>query len=146
MTQRAKRLEPVKDLAQKTERVQAERLARAQRRASEARGKLQELQVYLQDYQNMFNKRARGGMSIGGLRDYQVFIARLQEALQQQQSLADRLAEECAREHSQWLQFVARTKALGKAIDNARADERKHAERKLQSEIDERALRGRGVK
>jgi flagellar FliJ protein len=146
MTKRVKRLEPVKDLAAKTELAQAGKLAAAQRRAADARTKLQELQIYLDDYRSNFEQRARGGIGMSGLRDYQIFIARLQDAVQQQLALSERLSEECERERSQWLEYVARTAALTKVIASARAEDNRHADRRLQTEIDERAQRGKGAR
>ncbi len=146
MTRRVKRLEPVRDLAEKTERTQAARLAGAQRRAAEASAKLQELQTYLLDYRGNFEARARDGIGVAGLRDYQIFIARLQDAVLQQLHLSERLNAECTRERNQWLEYVARSSALGKVIATARAEEQVHADRRLQTETDERAQRGKGAR
>ncbi|MFT3907088.1 MAG: flagellar export protein FliJ [Steroidobacteraceae bacterium] len=146
MVKRSKRLEPVKDLVDKVERGQAERLALVQRRLAEAQTRQLELERYVQDYQQMFQSKATRGINVAGLRDYQVFIARLQEAVQQQSGAVQRLNEEMQRERSQWIEAAARKNAVGKVMAKAHAEDRHRDERRLQNEIDERAQRQRGAR
>lgn len=144
MVRRVKRLEPVQELVDKAERGHAERVADAQRRLQEAQTRQQELERYVLDYQQAFQQRAARGIDATGLRDYQVFIARLQEAVQQQVGVVQRLVAECEQERGRWLKAAARKQAVGKVMDKAHAEARRSDERRLQNEIDERAQRQRG--
>jgi len=126
------------------ERESALRVAATQTRLSEAQRRCGELQHYLQEYRAMFAERAKAGMVVSGMRDYQIFIARLHEAVQAQQSVVDQLAAECQAERDRWARAAARKTAVGKVIDQAQTDERKAEDRRQQRELDERAQRHRG--
>lgn len=141
---RAKRLQPVGQLMDELERESALRVAATQTRLTEAQKRCTELQRYLGEYREMFAQRAKAGMEVAGLRDYQVFIARLQEAVQAQQTVVDQLAAECQTEREVWSQAAARKAAVGKVIQQAHSDERRAEDRRQQREVDERAQR-RGV-
>ena len=142
---RAKRLQPVGQLMDELERESALRVTATQARLSEAQRRCAELQHYLDEYRQMFAERARAGMGVSGMRDYQVFIARLHEAVQAQQSVVDQLAAESVSERELWAQAAARKTAVGKIIDQAQSEERQAEDRRQQHELDERAQRQRGV-
>jgi len=141
---RAKRLQPVSQLMDELERESALRVATTQNRLSEAQRRCGDLQRYLDEYRAMFSERARAGMGVSGMRDYQTFIARLHEAVQAQQSVVDQIAAECEAERELWAQAAARKTAVGRVINEAQSDERKAEDRRQQHELDERAQRHRG--
>jgi flagellar FliJ protein len=138
-------LQPVGQLMDELERESALRVAATQTRLSEAQRRGAELQRYLEEYRQMFAQRAKAGMVVSGMRDYQVFIARLNEAVQAQQRVVDQLSAECVAEREVWAQAAARKTAVGKVIDQAHSDERKADDRLQQRELDERAQRQRGA-
>lgn len=142
---RSKRLQPVGQLMDELERESALRVAASQTRLGEAQHRCGELQRYLDEYRSMFAQRAKKGMGVSGMRDYQTFIARLSEAVQAQQSVVEQLAAECQRERESWFHAAARKSAVGKVIDQAHADDRTAEDRRVQRELDERAQRQRGA-
>ncbi len=127
------------------ERESALRVAATQTRLSEAQRRCDELQRYLEEYRSMFARRAKAGIGVSGMRDYQVFIARLDEAVRAQQSVVSQLNEECRREREIWCQAAARKTAVEKAIDKAESQERAAEERRAQRDLDDRAQRTRGA-
>jgi flagellar FliJ protein len=139
--QRAKRLEPVQHLVDDEQRRQAQRVATAERRVAEAQAKLQELQRYRAEYEQQFSQRAGKGIGATDLRDYQAFLARLSEAIRQQQGLLKRAELERDSERLQWQEAAKRAKALGHVVEQWRAEERLVNERRDQRESDERAQR-----
>ena len=141
MTRRTKRLEPVDQLARSAERDCARRLAGVQQRLAEAERRLAELERYREEYHQAFNARARSGLQARGLREYQAFIARLDEALAQQRGSLEQLRAEQAQEHGRWQSAEVRSSAVGKVIEKARREERQVEDRRLQRELDERAQR-----
>ncbi|MCC7464332.1 MAG: flagellar export protein FliJ [Gammaproteobacteria bacterium] len=141
MIKRTKRLEPVDRLVRGVERDCARRLAGAQQRLVDAGQRLAELERYREEYQQSFRARARSGLPARGLREFQVFIARLDEAIAQQRTLRQQLHAEHAREHSQWQHAAVRSSAVGKVIERARSEERQVEDRRAQRELDERAQR-----
>jgi flagellar FliJ protein len=142
---RAKQLQPVGQLMDELERESALRVAAAQTRLSEAQHRCEELQRYLEEYRSMFARRAKAGIGVAGMRDYQVFIARLDEAVRAQQSVVTQLGEECRRERDTWCQAAARKTAVEKAIGKAQSQERAAEDRRAQREQDDRAQRSRGA-
>ncbi len=138
---RSKRLEPVGTLAEETERQCSVELAALQARLLEAQRSCSELQRYLGEYQDMFQQRASAGIGVSGMRDYQTFIARLSEAVRQQQTAIDQLEAECARARVRWVEAAARKSAVQKAIANARTEDQIVEDRRSQNESDEHAQR-----
>ncbi len=137
---RATRLQPVQNLAADAERRAALRVAGAERSQREAEGKLSDLERYVEDYQRQYTGRVAGGIGVTELRDYQAFLARLQEAIRQQRAIVSRTRQECDAERLRWQEAAKRNKALEHVADKWREDERRAADRREQNEIDERAL------
>jgi flagellar FliJ protein len=138
---RAKRLEPVQDLVSDAERRLAQSLATHERRVVEAETKLQDLQRYKSEYERQFTARAGSGMGVADLRDYQAFLARLGEAIRQQQSVVVRTRNERDAERLRWQEAARRAKALDHVVERWQLEERRALDRREQRETDERAQR-----
>ena len=137
---RRKRLEPVHELALEAERAAARRLADAERDAVDCQARLAQLEAYEREYRVGLQQRVADGIAAAGLRDFQAFLARLDQAVGQQRSMLERAvsARDAARE--QWLALSARRRADGKVIEQSESEERRTLERHEQRELDERAL------
>ncbi|MGA3158068.1 MAG: flagellar export protein FliJ [Steroidobacteraceae bacterium] len=142
---RAQRLKPVHQAAEDAERRSAARVVSAQSRLTEAEGRCRDLEQYLGEYQNTFRAKASAGLDARALRAYQIFIAKLTEAITTQRGLIAQLLVETEREQQQWREAATRTKAVGKVIEQATAEASKLEERKVQRETDEHAQRQRGI-
>lgn len=138
---RAKRMKPVQNLVDGNERRLAQSLAAFERKAMEAEGKLQELERYRAEYEKQFSQRAGRGIGAVDLRDYQVFLARLAEAIRQQHAIVQRVRAERDAEHLRWQEAAKRAKALGHVVKQWQTEERRTFERREQHESDERAQR-----
>jgi flagellar FliJ protein len=143
---RSKRLEPVGELAAEAERENAVAVAAAQAKLVDAERRAVELKRYLAEYQEMFQQRAKRGIGVSGMRDYQMFIARLSEAVRHQDGLIAQLRSECERARVGWLEAAARKSAVGKVIAEARTEDQKLEDRKAQKEFDEHAQRLGGTR
>lgn len=140
---RAKRMAPVQTLVDDTERRLATSLATHERRVTEAQGKLNELVRYKGEYEKQFTQRAGGGIAATDLRDYQAFLARLGEAIRQQQGIVQRTATERDLERGRWQEAARRVKAIGHVVTQWQVEERRIVDRRDQRETDERAQRMR---
>jgi flagellar FliJ protein len=136
---RAKRMAPVQKLMETTERGRAESMGKAQLRVTEAEAKLAELERYHTDYARNFNARASVGLDSSWLRDYQVFLARLVEAINQQRQILARSRAELDAERLQWQEAARRVRAVDTVVERWRDDERIASEQREQRESDERA-------
>jgi flagellar protein FliJ len=138
---RAKRLEPVQHIVDEAQKRLAMSVAAFEKRVLEGEAKLGELVRYKSEYEQSFAQRAGRGIGVMDLRDYQAFLARLAEAIKQQQALVNRARAEHQAERLKWQEALKRSKALGHVVERWEAEERHVVERRDQRESDERAQR-----
>jgi flagellar protein FliJ len=133
-------------MAQETERECAVQMASVQGRLADAERRCHELKRYLEEYRDMFRRRATAGMGVSGMRDYQTFIARLGDAVRQQEGAIGQLQADCERARASWLQAAARSSAVRKVIANVRSEDQRLEDRRNQKESDEHAQRQGGAR
>jgi flagellar FliJ protein len=138
---RARRLEPIREIAQDAERAAAVRVAALERRLVEAQQREQDLRRYRGEYQDSYAVRVGGGLQARQLREFQTFLSRLTAALEAQQATVAQLRQEAEQERSRLHNAMARRKALGTVIERAHREERAMDERRTQRELDEHATR-----
>nr|WP_298719793.1 flagellar export protein FliJ [uncultured Steroidobacter sp.] len=138
---RAKRLEPVQHIVEEAQKRLSMSVAGFEKRLLDGEQKLDELVRYKAEYEQGFQQRAAGGIGVTELRDYQAFLARLAEAIKQQQALVNRARAEHEAERMRWQEALKRSKALGHVVERWQAEERHVTERREQRDSDERAQR-----
>lgn len=140
---RASRLQPVRQQWEDD----AQRLhlawAASQRRVAQVKAQLEELQRYHGEYQQGFARRAGGGMGANALRDYQVFMAKLAQAIVQQMDALSRARQEEQQHRERWQASQRRSRAIGHVMTQWQLDEQRRRERQEQQESDQRAQRRR---
>ena len=129
----------VQRVADDRESRQAAQLGASQRRVTDAETKLRELERYQLDYQTDFSRRAKAGSSGLGLRDFQVFLARLTEAVAQQKQILLRAEAEIEAGRKRWQSAAQKASAVRCVVDGWKADEKRDGARREQRESDERA-------
>ena len=137
---KAQRIETVRRAADDLEQRRARALAACDQAVREAQGKLEELANYRQAYAGDFARRAAQGMDGAGARDYQVFLARLDEAVHHQEQILEQTRARRAQELESWRSAAQRASAVGKLTEHWQAEERQAADRIEQHETDERSL------
>lgn len=120
-------------------------VAAFEKRVLESEAKLGELERYKAEYEQSFTQRAGRGIGATELRDYQAFLAKLGEAIKQQQALVSRARCDYQLERVKWQEALTRSKALGHVVERWQAEERQVTERREQRENDERAQRKIGT-
>jgi len=138
---RADRLQPVQKVMDDTEKRLAEHSASAERLLRGCEQKLSELTGYRDDYTQGFARRAAVGMGARELVDYQAFMTRLNEAIEQQEKITRQARQERDLQHRRWQEAARRVKALDHVIDSWQLAERQASDRREQRETDERAQR-----
>lgn len=138
---RAQRLEMVQNVVDDLERKRAEELARSERQVAESEAKLAELQSYLDNYVRGFAARAQSGINAVMARDYQAFLARLEEALRQQTQIVFRARAQRDGEKQTWQGAAQRAEAVGQMVKRFQNEEARALDRREQSESDERSAR-----
>ena len=138
---RATRMAPVRKLLNDSARDRARDLASAQQRLHDAEERLRELTQYHSDYVSTFQRQARGGQSVSTLRDFQAFLARLLEAVGQQEQIVARVRADLAGFSRQWQRAAQKSKAVENVMERWQGEERRVDDRREQHETDERAQR-----
>ena len=135
------RLQPVLEMARDSEQAAARVLADARARADAATEKLHELETYREEYAEGLRVKTATGLNAMQMQDYQIFLARLDAAIRQQQQVVAGLEGDASRARQAWLQQRQRLGALDKLSDRHRRRERADSERREQAEGNEHALR-----
>ena len=139
---RSERLAPVQRVLGQTEQQRARDLGEARQRLVAAETKLQDLQQYRQDYERVFQQRATTGQSVMALRYFQVFLARLDQAIQQQGQVAEAARGDVAGRTTRWQSAARQVKAVDSVVGRWQGEERRADDRREQKDTDERAQRG----
>ncbi len=137
---RSERLDVVQQVAARTERERAERVAAAEQHLAEMQQKLVALEKYRGEYEASFAARAGAGFGAAGIRDFQTFLARLGEALTQQKELvaAARKALDAERDH--WREAAQRAHVVETLAERWQGEETREANRRDQQLNDELAM------
>jgi flagellar FliJ protein len=134
---RSERLDVVQQATARTEREHAERVADAQRQVAQMEEKLAALEKYRGEYEAGFAARSRAGFGAIGVRDFQVFLARLGEALTQQAELVARAKDALEAERVQWREAAQRAHVVDTLAERWQTEEARAESRRDQNESDE---------
>lgn len=123
---------------------EAGRLLAQQRQAfNNQQQQLQQLEQFRSEYLDRYKQLGVTGSSVQQLRDFQLFLGKLEGAVNQQKSSVERSRQQFDKAHQHWLHARQRLQALEKAVDQQRALEQFLLDKKQQAETDELAGRGR---
>jgi len=140
---RSERLAPVQRVLGKTEQQRARDLADSRTRLTEAQTKLNDLEQYRRDYEQAFQKRAKVGQPVMQLRDFQVFLARLDQAIAQQKQIVEAGRGDVAGQTTRWQSAARQVKAVDSVVGRWQGEERREQDRRDQKDTDERAQRAK---
>ena len=136
---RIRQLKTAHGVLEGDERRKAQKLAASERQLNESEAKLAELGSYREAYLRDFAARAGAGMSAARARDYQAFLARLDEALREQTEIAARARVTRAELLATWRGAARRSAAVDRALQRGLSEEQGRLERREQRDADERA-------
>jgi flagellar FliJ protein len=125
---KTERIGMVRRVVETHERRKAEALADCERNVRTAQTKLDELEAYRAAYVRDFTRRAESGMHGAGVREYQVFLSRLDEALRHQAQILSQGRLQRDAELESWRNAA-----------HWQAEERLATEKTEQKETDERS-------
>ena len=138
---RIRQLKTAHGVLESDERRKAQTLASSERQVMESEAKLAELGGYRDAYLRDFASRAGGGMTAARARDYQAFLARLDEALREQTEVVARARATRTELLARWRGAAQHTAAVDRALQRGLTEEQRRLERREQSDADERAQR-----
>lgn len=134
---RSERMGVVQNATSHTEREHAERVALAERHVVDMEQKLAALENYRKEYEDGFAARAGTGLGIAAIRDFQAFLARLGEALEQQRQAVElaRAAHEAA--ILLWREAAKRAHVVDTLAERWQLEESRAESRRDQRDSDE---------
>jgi flagellar FliJ protein len=139
------RLQLVQRVTDEKERQHAQRLAQSRARVAQCEAKLKELQGYQAGYIKDFDKRATSGIKGSGIREFQAFLAKLGDAIRQQEELLEKAKTDSEAERTHWQGAAQRSQIMDKVVDRHTARENQARDRRDQRESDDRGQRtGKG--
>lgn len=136
---KTERIGMVRRAVETHERRKAEALAACEKSVLAAQAKLEELEAYRAAYMRDFARRAESGMSGAGVREYQIFLSRLDEALRHQAQILTQARLQRGAELESWRNAARRAAAVGNLATHWQAEERLALEKIEQKETDERS-------
>lgn len=136
---KTERIGMVRRVVDDIERRKAQALADSEKSVAAAQAKLEELEAYRAAYVRDFTRRAESGLSGAGVREYQVFLTRLDEALRQQAQILSQVRLQRGAELESWRNAARRAAAVGNLASHWQAQERVAADKVEQKESDERS-------
>jgi len=140
---RSRRMHPVHRIAENDEKTAGRRAAESEHALATQEARLRELREYRDQYACRFEKAGR--LDAFRMHDYRMFLARLNDAIRQQEQVVEQLR--CRRRQTQeeWLASRTHAKAVDRLIERFREDERVSERRREQRVTDERAILTRGT-
>lgn len=136
---RSKRMQPVQRVAQRREQDAMQKLGQAQQYLAAQKTKLAELRDYREQYTRQFETSSGAGLGATWIRDYRIFLGRLNEAIRQQELSIARSVEQLEEIRGQWMETHCHSQAIDKVVGGFVREERKQQDKQEQREQDEHA-------
>ena len=138
---RSKRIRPVVDIAKNRERDAAQKLGVSRQTVADQEKRLQELLQYRDEYNKRLTNNASNCMDARKLHEYQIFLSRLNQAIEQQRGVLNQALAACDEKNEHWIKKRSHAKAIHKVETRYRKQELKEQDKKEQNEMDEHAAR-----
>lgn len=101
---------------------------------------LDQLLQFKSDYEDALAQKSRAGMTASQLQDYRLFLAKLDQAIEQQTQDLRVAREDLTQVRAEWIDKSQRKSALEHLVEERRKEQRRLREKAEQVEADERAM------
>lgn len=136
-------LEPLHTLASERLEEATRRLAQLKSQLQDAEAKLAQLQGFQEEYRARLGQAVAQGMPMARVRDFHVFLQKIESAIRQQQLEVERRRQEWERGQEAWLEERRRLKTYDVLKARHAQVEAVRAARQEQREQDDHARRSR---
>ncbi|MBI3188436.1 MAG: flagellar export protein FliJ [Gammaproteobacteria bacterium] len=140
---RAKRIQPIAKHADKKQEEAARAYAQSQQELAQAEKQLEQLLGYRDEYGRQLVSQS---MNIEWLRDYQLFIVKINNAMEQAKTDIKNKQRNVEQKKLAWLKCRTRSKALNFVVEKYQHEEFVLQEKREQKETDEHGARVQGNK
>ena len=134
-----KRMQPVAEMAQQQAEAAAQSVADCNRAYESLRRQLDELHSYRDDYANGLRHKGCQGFNAIQIKDYRLFLERLNRAIEQQQVILSSAGIRLAASKQVLIEKQQRAKAIDSVVSRYQQAERREQSRRDQREGDEHA-------
>ncbi|MGX5174549.1 flagellar export protein FliJ [Aliikangiella sp. IMCC44653] len=134
---RSKRLQPINRLAQKGEKAAAIEYAQLLENQRNEALKLHQLETYKTEYLKQMEVRVKQGVSGATLQHYHQFLAKISEAIKQQEQVILAAENDLHEGKSRWHDKRTHAKAIDQLVGKLSKEERSEREKKENKQIDE---------
>lgn len=135
----SKRLQPVARIVREWEQDAARIYADCQNEVRAKQRQLDELLAYRDEYARRLERSGEHGLSALQARDYSIFLARLNEAIQQQYKALELARSVLEQRHQSWQEKHRQADAIDKVLGRQEKREQSSLRRQEQRESDEHA-------
>jgi len=135
---RSRRLDPVARVARQREHNAARQLGDSLHHAELQQKQLDDLIDYREQYVAGYQAAGKAGLTAIQLRDYQLFLSRLDTAIVQQQQLLAASRQNCQQSQAEWQNKHVHSKMIDKVVENRQQDENRKRDEQEQREQDDR--------
>ena len=134
-----KRMQPVAEMAQQQAEAAAQSVAECNRAYESLRRQLDELHSYRDDYANGLRHKGCQGFNAIQIKDYRLFLERLNRAIEQQQVILSSAGIRLTTSKQVLIEKQQRAKAIDSVVSRYQQAERREQSRRDQREGDEHA-------
>ncbi len=138
---KSKKLEPVYRYSESRQQDAARLMGEGIRQLEAQQKQLDDLLRYRSEYMLKLQSRQSSPQGAVQLKDFRVFMAKLDQAIELQQQRRDMAEKEYMEKRQQWMVSRTRKRALGEVMGRHRRREQAVDERREQFEADEIAIR-----
>ncbi len=133
------RFKPIAQIAVTGETHAARAVSDAQANAQDKQSRLDQLQLFYQEYAQQYEQQGKTGFGIKQLQSYRSFLEDLNKAIEQQKALVQ-IAQQMVDEKKQhWFEARKKVKVYEKLITNFQQDEQYLEDKQEQAAMDEHA-------
>ena len=131
------KLQPVAKISKQHEKHAARLHGDSLRQAELQQKQLDELVLYRDQYLKAYQSAAESGLNAVQMRDYRLFINRLDAAIEQQRRIVAQGLKHCEISHDNWIDKRSKSKMIDKVIEGRERQEREMAEKREQRALDD---------
>ena len=133
----SRKLKPVAQFAKQRERNAARHLGATMTQAQQHQKQLDDLIAYRQQYAQGFQSVGAAGVSVVRVRDYQLFLSRLDNAIEQQQQHLQNSQKDCEDSKASWQGAYGHSKMIDQVVASRNDFEKQKLNSSEQREMDD---------
>jgi flagellar FliJ protein len=137
----SERFKPVQRVAASRERKAAAQLGDSLKSRQRAEQQLADLRAYHAEYLEQYRQANKAGMSVARMREYQLFMDKLEHAIREQERVVERAELACADAQTAWRDRYTRSQMMANVVDRMKDQERQQADKREQAAQDDRPQR-----